>query len=134
MTVIEAGPSRSFPSHPSALGEVRQHIRDRASEDGFSQSQIEELVLAVSEACTNAILHSGTDRVTVRWTVSGDCAEIRISDAGRFRVRVRMPEIEGVGGHGIPLMTALSDRIEITKGTSRRPGTTVLLVKCRHSE
>jgi hypothetical protein len=42
-----------------------------------------------------------------------------------------MSEVEGQGGHGIPLMMALVDEVTIHEGTSREPGTLVRLTKCR---
>jgi hypothetical protein len=36
---------------------------------------------------------------------------------------------DGLGGNGIPLMTALMDEVSVRRGTARRPGTDVRLVK-----
>jgi anti-sigma regulatory factor (Ser/Thr protein kinase) len=87
--------------------------------------------LAVSEACANSIIHTTSPDVRVTWIDSGDCVEIEVRDRGIFKRRVRMPEIDGRASHGIPLMMALVDELNIREGTPAHPGTTVRLVKCR---
>jgi anti-sigma regulatory factor (Ser/Thr protein kinase) len=42
-----------------------------------------------------------------------------------------MPELDGQGGHGIPLMMALMDEVVVREGTEETPGTLVRLVKYR---
>src|SRR6266511_3233974 len=108
---------KSFRAHPSALFEIRQFVRDRAAAATLSEPITNDLLLAVSEAAANSIIHTTT-------------ADIEVRDQGVFRKRVRMPEVEGEGGHGIQLMMALVDQLTIEEGTQRRPGTLVRLVKC----
>lgn len=92
---------------------------------------VEDLTLAVSEACANSIIHTTSRDVRVAWTASGDCVEVQVRDNGIFKRRVRMPEIDGRASHGIALMMALVDEFSIREGTQAHPGTTVRLVKCR---
>lgn len=120
---------RSFPAHPSALAEVRRFLRGRAEEVSLTPRAIDDLIVAVSEACANAVLHSGGDRVEVTWTTTEDAVEVEVRDHGSFKRRVRMGEIEGPSGYGIPLMMALADEVEIREGTGDAPGTSVRLVK-----
>lgn len=91
---------------------------------------MDDLVLAVSEAATNALAHSGTAEILVRCTPAERCLEVAVEDRGMFRRQVPMPEIEGAGGHGISLMLALMDEVSIRQGTAERPGTVVRLRKC----
>jgi anti-sigma regulatory factor (Ser/Thr protein kinase) len=121
----------SFRAHPSALFEIREFIRERAAESSFSGSTGEDLVTAVSEACANSIIHTSTSKIRVVWRSIDGCVQVVIHDDGVFRRRIRMPEIEGSGGHGIPLMMALVDEFSIKEGTRRHPGTSVKLVKCK---
>jgi anti-sigma regulatory factor (Ser/Thr protein kinase) len=122
---------RSFRAHPSALYEVRQFIRALAGTAGLPRDLTADLVLAVTEACANSILHTTTPEVTVSWRTAGGCVEVEVRDGGVFRRRVPMPEVDGPGGHGIPLMMALVDEFVLQEGSERRPGTLVRLVKCR---
>jgi len=121
---------KSFRAHPSALFEIRQFVRDRAADAALSEPVTNDLLLAVSEAAANSIIHTTTADIELRWSADGECVSIEVRDQGVFRKRVRMPEVEGEGGHGIQLMMALVDQMTIEEGTQRRPGTLVRLVKC----
>ena len=123
---------KSFRAHPSALFEIRQFVRDRAAAAALSEQLTNDLLLAVSEAAANSIIHTTTADIQLRWSMEAECVAIEVRDRGVFRKRVPMPEIEGRGGHGIQLMMALVDRVTIEEGTQRRPGTLVRLVKCRN--
>jgi anti-sigma regulatory factor (Ser/Thr protein kinase) len=122
---------RSFRAHPSALYEIRRFIRDLADQARLPPQTVSDLLIAVSEACANSMLHTSSRTIRVSWTLHDDRAEVVVGDEGVFRRRVRMPEVEGAGGHGIPLMTALVDEITIREGTEQEPGTQVRLVKRR---
>jgi anti-sigma regulatory factor (Ser/Thr protein kinase) len=119
-----------FRAHPSALFEIRQFVRERAAESSFSGSTTDDLLLAVSEACANSIVHTTTPKIRVTWSKTADCVQVDIEDDGVFKRRIPMPEIEGAGGHGIALMMALVDEFSIREGTHRQPGTSVRLLKC----
>jgi anti-sigma regulatory factor (Ser/Thr protein kinase) len=121
---------RTFRSHPSSLFPVRQFIREQAAANALSQPIIDDVVLAASEACVNAVLHASTRTVTVTWRCAAGCAEVLIEDEGIFNRRVPIPEIDGPSGRGILLMTAVMDEVAIREGTPRQPGTAVRLLKC----
>jgi len=105
-------------------------VADCAEQDGFVEAT-DALVLAVSEACSNAILHSDSSEIAVTWAVFPDRVEILVKDDGLFHRRIPAPELDGDGHRGIPLMMALLDQVGISGGTETRPGTTVRLVKYR---
>ena len=123
--------SRSFRAHPSALYEIRQFVRGLSEGERLSPQMTGDLLVAVSEACANSILHTNTPAIRVTWQSRDQCVEVEITDDGVFKRRVRMPELEGSGGHGISLMMALVDEFSIREGTPSSPGTVVRLVKCR---
>jgi anti-sigma regulatory factor (Ser/Thr protein kinase) len=120
---------RTFPAEPSSLAEVRTFVRGLAAEAALAGRVIEDLVLAVSEACANAVLHSGSPDVEVGWRLLEDRVEIEVRDRGHFRRRVRIPSVDGPGGFGIPLMAALAEGLVIEEGTRGQPGTLVRLIK-----
>jgi serine/threonine-protein kinase RsbW len=122
---------RTFPATPEALTEVRDFLRRQASAAGLSEAATDDLLLAVSEACTNAVLHSGGDEFDVEWRDGPRAVEVVVRDRGTFRRRVRVTEVEGPGGFGIPLIAALTDRVEISEGTASEPGTRVRITKRR---
>jgi anti-sigma regulatory factor (Ser/Thr protein kinase) len=121
----------SFRAHPSALYKIRSFVRDRAGDSSLPAQMMDDLALAVSEACANSIIHTTSPDIRVTWIVSDDCVAVEILDRGIFKRQVRMPEITGHGSHGIALMMALVDELTIREGTPRRPGTLVRLVKCQ---
>jgi serine/threonine-protein kinase RsbW len=123
--------SRTFPTAPEVLPEVRSFLRDLAAAAGLSEAVTDDLLLAVSEACANAVLHSGSGEFDVEWRDGPAVIEVVVRDRGTFRRRVRLHSVEGPGGFGIPLMTALTDRLEIREGTAADPGTRVRLTKRR---
>jgi anti-sigma regulatory factor (Ser/Thr protein kinase) len=122
---------RSFPSTPTALRQVREFIRERAGEAALYQGSRDELVLAVSEVCANAVQHAGGGTFVVSWNAGPrEPAEVEVKDEGVFAV-------DGMGPHGsrrgfgLPLAAALVDELSISRGTRKRPGTTVRMVKYR---
>jgi anti-sigma regulatory factor (Ser/Thr protein kinase) len=123
--------SQTFPALPSALYQVRKFIREQTDEMGLSASSANDVILAVSEACANAVLHSGSAEMDVTWLRTGECIEVTVVDSGIFIRRVPMPELERASGHGIPLMMALMDEVGVREGSDRHLGTTVTLRKCR---
>jgi anti-sigma regulatory factor (Ser/Thr protein kinase) len=121
---------RTFPARRSVLREVREFIRRQAQEHAF-HDEAESLALAVNEACANALVHTNCTRIGVTWKATKDRVEIEVEDDGIFRRRVPVPEVDGRGSRGIPLMMALLDQVSISGGTESRPGTKVRLVKYR---
>jgi len=125
---------QTYRSHPAQLARIRDTVRDLAVQAGLQRGRIEDLVLAISEAAANAIVHSGSGRLTVSWEVTDDRVVVEVRDEGVFRKRVPMPELDGVGGHGIPLMMALVDEVSVREGTAVAPGTVVRMVVGRGSQ
>ena len=119
---------RVFPADPTEVGEVRQFIAECARRASMSHV-LPDLLIAVSEAAANAILHSGTEEFRVSWRSAGDRVRITIEDDGIFVDRVSVPEIDGVAHRGISLMAATMDQLSLTEGRRDDPGTRVELVK-----
>lgn len=123
----------AVPCRLDAVYGVRRQMRRLAEEGGLSRESTEDLILAVSEAATNAIRYGcpGGAEVAIRWSRRETCTEVEIEDRGVFRKRIPIPDLEEAHGRGIPLMIALVDEMHIREGTRERPGTVVRLVKCR---
>src|SRR5207247_3436924 len=118
---------RHFPARASTLPGVRAFIRNLSHHARLSHDTANDLALAVSEACSNAVRHSGASTIGVRWTHAADRVEVQVKDGGVFMPVSRRPHT--VGGYGIGIMTALVDEFEIREGREGSPGTTVRLVK-----
>ena len=112
---------------------VARHIVGNAMEQvGVEQTCIYDLELALSEACTNVLLHSGPgDQYVVRLDLEDRVGVIRVIDIGRgfdsTRPQGEDPRLEAERGRGLGLMQALVDRVDLTS----RPeaGTIVALEK-----
>ena len=105
---------------------------------GLGEERLEDLQLAVSEACTNAIAAhalAGTDAaVRIRCALDEDRVEVEVADEGtgfdldrlEAMPAVTDPErLEHENGLGIPLMRSHSDHAEFESSPS---GTNVRLV------
>ncbi len=117
---------RSFPAQPSALPGIREFVRSQASSAGLPDETVDDLSLAVTELCGNAIEHSGTERVFVSYSQEDDAVQIRVRDEGLFHQRLFA---SGSPGLGLALVLALADAVSIKRGTRERPGTVVRVVK-----
>jgi anti-sigma regulatory factor (Ser/Thr protein kinase) len=113
-----------------ALADVRRFVADEAGRHAPS-AIVHDLQLAVTEACANSILHSGTREFRVSVAPVGSCLEITIEDDGVYRHVLPVPEADGTGHRGLHLMAAMVDDFTLHRGTKGRPGTVVRLVKCR---
>ncbi len=102
----------------------------------LAESRIDDLKLAVSEACTNAVeaTRSGNERVVVRWHEEGDRLSVDIEDQGHgfdpanLAVHPPVTDPERLNferGLGIPLIRSLVDQAEFAPSSS---GTCVRLV------
>ena len=125
-----AAATQAYPAGNTALlADVRRFVA-AASRPYLEQPSIHDLVLAVTEACANAIRYSGTDEIRVTVASSGTCVEITVEDDGIYRMT--LPVVEGdPGSHrGMYLMAAMVDDFSLHRGTEARAGTTVRLRKC----
>ena len=121
----------AFAPDPAVLHEVRDFVRSRATESRFRPQAVDDLVLAVSEACANVLRHTNSVEIRVTWDPhSRDEVEVRVIDTGIFQPPDPsvMPQL---GGFGIPLMAALVDELRIEMGTAGKPGTAIRLIKRR---
>ncbi|KPC97354.1 Serine-protein kinase RsbW [Geobacillus sp. BCO2] len=109
---------------------------------GFSYEEIEDMKVAVSEACNNVVLHAYNGRsgdIHLRFEMSADALSIVIKDEGKGfdyeRAAKQAASLSGkplkdvkVGGLGLFLMEALMDDVRVTT----KGGTEVRLTKFRH--
>jgi anti-sigma regulatory factor (Ser/Thr protein kinase) len=122
--------TRVFLADPAQIGSIREFVMACAVENSFTESA-SDLLIGVTEACSNAILHSGSARLTVSWDATGEQVSIVVRDEGVFRPTVGLPEVDGRAHRGIQLMMASMDQVDIVEGSPTKPGTRVSLVKRR---
>ena len=98
------------------LPALRRAVGSFAIEAGLSGARTEEIVLAVNEIATNAVLH-GRPPATLRvWHTEGDMIT-EVTDAGdgiRDSLAGQLPPpAEGLGGRGLWLTRLVCDAVEI---------------------
>lgn len=113
-------------ANPAYVSIIRLTTSGIANKVGFCMDDIEDLKVAVSEACTNAIKHSSDDRFTIIYTMIENGLIIEIIDNGNGydTSSINEPDIENLkeSGMGLFIIEALMDEVSIEsqegKGTS----------------
>lgn len=106
-----------IPSRAEWVGVARLAVAGIASRLQFSIEDIEDLKLAVAEACTNCIQHaSGSDTVQISCAIHPDRIVVMVQDSGKgFSGRGLAPKELGepkVGGLGVFLIRSLMDDVD----------------------
>ncbi|CAM4455696.1 anti-sigma B factor RsbW [Paenibacillus tarimensis] len=139
-----------LPASAEYVDLVRVTLYGIAAKMGFSYEEIEDMKVAVSEACNNAVLHAygnhpaGTTsqapeeqpRMEVRFIKKQDALSIVVKDEGEsfdaLAVARQKSPMHGksidqltAGGLGLYLMQALMDQVEVHSDA----GTEVILTK-----
>jgi serine/threonine-protein kinase RsbW len=122
----------TLPRDEQTVPVARHIVRNAMEQVGVESTCIYDVELALSEACTNVLLHSGPgDQFVVRLDLDERLGVIRVIDVGhgfdsaKLQAENAAPEAER--GRGLGLMQALVDRVDFTS----RPeaGTIVTLEK-----
>lgn len=123
----------SYPSAFDTVAIARRAVGVFAQSRGFSTAEVSDIVLAVGEACSNAVEHGHTAKghIVVRCTFEGDKLTVEIGDRGHGfdeeRARNAPIPAEFLGrGRGIPIMRAVMDNVRYE---IKKTGTTVFLEK-----
>jgi len=105
-----------IPSKAEWVGVARLAVAGIASRLQFSIEDIEDLKLAVAEACTNCIQHaSGGDSVAITCQIFPDKIRVTVADSGLASAGDLEPKRLGeptVGGLGVFLIRSLMDDVE----------------------
>ena len=122
-----------FPSAFDSVRKARRALGSFAQACGFSSADVSDVVLAVGEACSNAVEHghNAGGRLSVRGAFEDGILRIEIVDDGagldETRTPAQIPSPAGTGrGRGIPIMRAVMDAVSYQSGPA---GTTVFLEK-----
>ena len=122
----------TLPRDEQTVPVARHIVRHAMEQVGVEETCVYDVELALSEACTNVLRHSGPgDQFIVRLDLEDRIGVIRVIDVGhgfdsaKLQAENAAPEAER--GRGLGLMQALVDRVDFTS----RPeaGTIVTLEK-----
>ncbi len=108
-----------IPADPASLFLARCLVERLAQRLGFVRQEVERLVLAVDEACTNVIRHAYAnrhgERIVLRFTADAELLEICIRDYGKPADPLKLlPRDLGEvrpGGLGVHFIKAAMDEV-----------------------
>jgi serine/threonine-protein kinase RsbW len=116
VALVRAGSFAAFfPPMPHELTRLRKQLRTWLDSVGCDPDLIADIVLATSEAASNAIEHGAAETqrgVSIVGRVGGDVISIVIRDHGRWRV----PGPPLNRGRGLMIMRQLMDNVSVEPG------------------
>ncbi|WP_062048819.1 anti-sigma B factor RsbW [Bacillus sp. JCM 19034] len=134
----------SLPAKPEYVGVVRLTVSGIANRIGFTYDEIEDMKIAIAEACTNVVAHAyeGTGMMNISFSVYEDRMEIMVADNGQsFDLSDLKDHLNPVdadqpvaelkeGGLGLFLINTLMDKVEI----SNQQGIVLVMTKFLHRD
>ncbi|MGW4716600.1 ATP-binding protein [Nocardia sp. NPDC004260] len=106
-----------FPAEAVQLANVRHTLQEWLTQCGMAAAPAYDVLLAVGEACTNAVEHGHQGDggvVRLRASIDGDELRVTISDSGRWKQPD--PQADSLRGRGMPLIRALIPEVTVTAG------------------
>lgn len=102
-------------ANPEYVSIIRLTVSGIANKVGFSLDDIEDIKVAVSEACTNAIKHSLDDKFLVEFSILNNGLSIEVQDKGTgYDVdSLQEPDLANPkeGGLGLFIIKTLMDEV-----------------------
>jgi serine/threonine-protein kinase RsbW len=105
----------TMPARPEGVGVVRQALAGVADALDFDASVLADMKMAVTEACTNVVVHAyeGDGMLEVEMLTGEDGLTIVVRDQGTG-IQPRPAQVGAPAlGLGLPLIAALSDAFEL---------------------
>jgi serine/threonine-protein kinase RsbW len=129
---MELSLALTLPRDKQTVPVARHIVRNAMEQVGVEETCVDDVELALSEACTNVLLHSGPgDQFVVRLDLEDRLGVLRVIDVGHGFDSAKMQAtddlVEAERGRGLGVMQAVVDRVDLTS----RPeaGTIVTLEK-----
>ncbi|GIO87731.1 serine-protein kinase RsbW [Paenibacillus faecis] len=127
-----------LPATAEFVDIVRLNLYGIASKMGFSYEEIEDMKVAVSEACNNSVLYAYKDTngmMEVTFEIIGDALSITVRDEGesfdswgeRSTLHDKNLNEAQIGGLGFYLMQALMDDVSVMNEAGK--GTKVVMTR-----
>jgi len=123
----------SIPNKPEYVGVIRLTVTAIANRMGFDIEKIEDIKVAVAEACTNAITHgkNETDNFNVEFSIDEEKLTISVCDNGKGCGinSIKNPDLTllNEGGLGVFIIKSLMDDVNINSDLGK--GTTITMTK-----
>lgn len=118
-------------ANPEYVSIIRLTTSGIANKVGFCIDDIEDLKVAISEACTNAIKHSSEDRFIIIYSMIENGLSIEIIDNGKGydKNSVSEPNIDNLkeSGMGLFIIESLMDDVIVESQEGK--GTSIKMIK-----
>lgn len=113
---MEIGLRLRLPRDRISVPVARRVVRSAIEGIGVTAECADDIEVALSEACTNVLLHAGPGAIyDVRLDLDDDRCVLRVIDLGRGfdlgELPDPRPQAEGERGRGLLLMSSLVDRV-----------------------
>lgn len=122
--------TRSLAADPTLLAPLRRELRRWLAATGLDGEGVDDVLLAVCEACTNSIEHAyradARCVVDLRLHLDAGCLHVVVRDTGRWKPVGDGPTTRG---RGVAMMRAMMDDVDVDTGAG---GTTVTMRKRLH--
>jgi anti-sigma regulatory factor (Ser/Thr protein kinase) len=108
----------TFQADPRSISHARHAVKGFAHDNGVPGDLVDGIALAVSEACTNVVLHAYRDReragsISVDLELEARRLHIHVGDHG-IGMRPR-PDSPGLG-LGLPIIASMADGFAVEPG------------------
>ena len=107
----------AVPAEPESVVLARQAVRGIVDALGWSEERRTDVSIAVTEACTNAVLHAypeGGGEYEVRVWATPEELVVSVRDYGQG-ISPRIPSAVAGLGLGMPLMMAICDEVSFSR-------------------
>jgi len=111
-----------LPATPASAQAARSIVREAAAEAGLEGEPAWDLMLASTEAISNAIQHGkawANDCVLFATEPCPRGLRVEVCDLGSFDSALEPAPLEATSGRGMQIIAALVDRLEVRKGDGR---------------
>ena len=114
---MEIGLRIRLPRDRISVPVARHVVRSAIEGIGVTAECADDIEVALSEACTNVLMHAGPGEIyDVRVDLDDESCVLRILDLGRGFDPGTLPDDQPApdadGGRGLPLMSSLVDRVQ----------------------
>jgi len=121
-----------LPQESETVSLVRRMLTDALLTFGVTEVCVDDVALALSEACTNVIDHAADDdEYEVRLKVDGEHCTISVANTAdgldAAALSGQLPDDTSVSGRGVAIMRAVMDRVDLV--SEPETGTIVQLYK-----
>ncbi len=115
MTALHADIELVLPAEPDSVALARQMVRGILDSLGWGEESRTDISIAVTEACTNSVLHAYPETTAdgeyeVHAWVEPERLTVAVRDRG-MGITPRVPSPAAGLGLGVPLMLAIGDEV-----------------------